>query len=584
MLIFDIESDGLLDTISTIHCIVVRNTKGKYRCYHEDPSIKPRHGSIEDGLKLLAGAPGLVGHGIQQYDIPAIQKLYPWWTPPDTIWDTLVCSYLIWSDIKGEDYGRWKHAEIPGKLIGRHSIEAWGWRFGILKHDKPNFKEFSQEMLDYCITDTDITAVLYDTELRENWEPESLRLEHDFAKCMALQEQAGFAFDREGAAKLLQDMAPEIAEQDEKLRKVFPPRRHYYKRPYRGRDYKEIPFNPNSRQQSAERLQELGWEPQVFTPSGDPSVKEEILRPLPWPEAQILADRFVLVDRRAQLEGWLEHLRPDDRLPAVAIHNGAQTGRCTHRIVVNVPKPNVLGGERFRRLFHAKPGYTLVGTDAEGLEARCLGHYLAAWSTDFIERILSGSKEAGTDIHSYNWKLLSLDTRQRAKNTLYCYIYGGGDAKLGITAGVGPRKGGEIRSKLERGIPGLRQLRSQLDKAYRRGFVPGLDGRRVPIRHKHAALNTLCQSAGAVVMKWATVWLMDTLGQHYKTYDWFCEDYDVALVCHQHDEYVLECKEEIAQHVSDLSIEAIVLAGEHYNFRCPLAAESKIGKTWMDVH
>ncbi len=112
-----------------------------------------------------------------------------------------------------------------------------------------------------------------------------------------------------------------------------------------------------------------------------------------------------------------------------------------------------------------------------------------------------------------------------------------------------------------------------------KGYLVGLDGRHLPIRSSHAALNTLLQSSGALIMKQATILLYKYLEMR----GWaFGREY--ALVGHIHDEVQLEVKEELAEAVGLTAVKAIQDAGRSFSFRCPLDGEYKVGDNWAETH
>lgn len=123
--------------------------------------------------------------------------------------------------------------------------------------------------------------------------------------------------------------------------------------------------------------------------------------------------------------------------------------------------------------------------------------------------------------------------------------------------------------------PALKALRSLVAKYASKGYVPGLDGRKIWVRSEHAALNSLLQGAGAIVMKQALVILDEALRKR-KVWYGFCANV--------HDEWQIETKAEHAELVGALAVDAIKQAGEFFKLRCPLSGEYHIGKTWKDTH
>ena len=159
-LIFDIETDGFLKDVSTIHCLAIHDldTKEDY-VYNDQGSQEP----ISRGLQMLEDADSIIGHNIIGYDLPVISKLYSWFTNPGTVIDTLLLSRLFHADMmKLDKKHNWKH--MPLKLYGRHSLESYGYRLGEFKGEfgkSSDWKDWSEEMEDYCIQDVHVTTKLW---------------------------------------------------------------------------------------------------------------------------------------------------------------------------------------------------------------------------------------------------------------------------------------------------------------------------------------------------------------------------------------------------------------------------------------
>ena len=197
-----------------------------------------------------------------------------------------------------------------------------------------------------------------------------------------------------------------------------------------------------------------------------------------------------------------------------------------------------------------------------------LAHYMK--DDAYTNAVVSG------DIHTANQKAAGLETRNQAKTFIYAFCYGAGDAKIGTIVGAGAKEGKELKARFLKNIPALQQLRELVSSiATNSGSLPGLDGRRLQVRSDHAALNTLLQSAGAIVMKQALVILNDELRR---------KRIDYKFVVNCHDEWQIEVKEGSEDIVGKLGVEAIKKAGEAFNMRCPLDGEYKVGNSWRDTH
>jgi DNA polymerase-1 len=543
------------------------------------------------------------------FDYFILRKFYPH-IPIDRrkIFDTLVAARLADPEANG------------------HSLEEWGKRLGEYKGDyKGPWDKWTQEMEDYCVQDVVVGEKLYDWCLKRlgGW-GQSVRIEHDAAFCIQLQMQNGFRLDVEAAQRLLADLVTERDGVVDKLKEAFPPiwiskgeveaKANNRKTGLtKGAVYTKIvlqPFNPGSGHQIADRLKrKYGWKPKKFTPSGEPATDEDVIKQLPYPEAKLLAEFARLDKMLKQLNakpkkdgsggGWLHHER-DGRVYGYVNSNGAVTGRMTHS------KPNMANvdkDERMRSLWKPREGWVLVGCDAEGLELRMLAHYLAAYDCGrYATAVVSGNKADESDPHSLTKKAVKLFDRDNAKRVVYALIYGAGDPKLGaivvddaIQAGkLNPQdaphlfnaKGKRLSYKLiganarllvEKGIVGLGTLVKNIKTAVkRRGYLIGLDGRHLFIRSDHAALNTLLQGGGAIVMKLALVLFHEKWGDSHGV-DW-------AYCAQVHDEAQIEAKPEIADQIGKDYADAIRRAGELLGVRCPLAGSYDIGDNWAQTH
>ncbi len=526
--------------------------------------------------------------------------------------DTLVLTRLVWPHIKERDFELVKRG-FPKKLIGRHSLESWGYRLGNYKGDfKGPWDTWTQEMHDYMEQDVRVTTSLWKRIEKEaqSWgvpledpnpppRKDCVELEHRVAEIVEDIQRHGFRFDEGKAIKLVAKLTSRKLELDDELQKAFPPKvvetvfiprvnnksRGYVKGvPFTKR--KTVPFMPSSRQHVGERLIELGWEPQSFGKDGSPTVDDDTLQSLPYPEAKLLGEYFVVEKRLGQIangrEAWLRHLKPTGRIHGRIMSGGTHTGRASHGNpnVGQVPGLYSPYGKECRECWRADDGWAMVGVDMDAVELRDLGGYMAAWDGGaYIDIILNGKKEDGTDIHSRNAKLIGC-TRDVGKVYLYALLYGSGDANLAAILGksIGVAKG--ARKRLMAGLPALAaMIKAVQGKFEKYGHFTGLDGRRLRPRAANAALNTLLQSAGAIQSKrWMVNFkeAMDALGLH------FGKDY--AIVAWVHDELVITCRKEIAETVGQTAVQAIEDAGRYYSFACPLTGQAQYGQSWADVH
>lgn len=659
---FDIETDGLLDELTKVHTLHIVNEETDERLrfndgFFHDGTPAPRDGSIVDGIQLLAQAAEVCGHRIIKFDIPAITKVYPWWKlkPGGKVHDTMVYAPMVWPNIKEIDQQALKKGKRPfdfakRQLVGKHKLEAWGVRLGVLKgfYDG-SWEHFTQEMEEYAEGDPIVSQALWRKIVEKEFgfnSPESLQLEHDVEFIIGLQERFGFLFDVEAAEKLHIELIGRKAELEDELRRTFrpwyePERKHGAhvvmdpKRPNKtlgytpGHTFTKIKlksFNPASRQQIADRLITLyEWLPVEFTDSGAPKVDETTLDSLDHiPAARLLVEYLTVDKRLGQLaEGdnaWLKKVRADGRIHGSVSCLGAITRRMTHwdpnmaqvTSLVNA-KGVVPYGKECRSLFKVAKRNLLCGCDAEGLELRMLGHYMAKYDGgSYCDTVVNGQKDDGTDVHTVNRRLIKLNSRNSAKTWIYAYLYGAGLLKLGMViyedftpeqreafnakheAGKAreaaiARLGRQARLRVEMGLPALGQLQETVKRLAARGFLKTLDGGRLKVRSAHSALNTLLQGGGAVVMKKALVILFGRLLEAGWVPDIVSGalhrgDDAMGFVVNVHDEYQLEAPEHLADEIGEMGKDAIREAGVTFALRCPLAGSFDKGLNWAETH
>ena len=576
-LTFDIECNGLAP--DKIWCIVAKEYKGDTFIFRYDED------NIEDGIELLQKADILIGHNIIGFDIPVLNKLYNIDLLKDKeIIDTLVMSRLF----------------NPVRE-GGHGLESWGYRLKIYKAEKPlKWDEFDPQMIPYCEQDVIVNEALYDRLLLDgsSFSKDSVEVEHEVTKILQQQEDHGFYFDEKKAMELLVSLKKRMKEVEDEVHKVFKPKwvddkivtpyikkdgdlskrgltDAEYERVFQTKDYKPFmrkkyqEFNLGSRKQIGEYLKDFGWEPNRFTPTGQPIIDEGTLNKIKHiPEARMIAEFLLLQKRIAQINSWFDVVE-NKRVHGRVFSIGAITNRMSHRSpnMAQVPSIKSEYGKECRACWTVPEGYKLVGIDASGLELRMLAHYMN--DEEYTNELIHG------DIHTRNKEIAGLKSRDKSKSFVYALLYGAGDAKLGEVVGGNKATGKRLRQQFLNNLPSFKSLRSRVEEAAQRTYLKGLDGRKVFVRHQHAALNTLLQSAGAIVMKVALI-MLNTLAKEEKI--------TFNFVANVHDEWQVEVLEEEAARLGELGVRAIQQAGKYLNLRCPLDGEYKIGNGWDETH
>jgi len=557
-----------------IWCCFTWDEKNGSVCHTEPDTLIP----------LIANSDKVIAHNLIGFDAVVLRNCWKVSIPARKAIDTLTLSRLY-----------------NPSLEGGHSLEAWGKRLGNNKIDYPQafFDKWAPQfpdgllpsdlncwdtpdtelMFPYCEQDV---ALLVDVHkhlmgLLKDFSEESIELEHQVAIIIQKQKEHGFRLDIPKAQGLMATLQGKMVDIEAELQKVFPPVIEKRVSEKTGKPLKDkvVIFNPGSRQQIAERLSSIGVVFTKKTEKGSIIVDEKVLEGIDKPEAKLLSEYLMLQKRVAQIGSWLEVVDDGGRVHGSVITNGAVTGRMTHSNpnMAQVPNSGSPYGKDCRDLWIVDMDNVLVGADASGLELRMLAHYMK--DEAYVKTVCEGSSKDGTDVHTINQKAAGLPTRDDAKTFIYAFLYGAGPSKIGSIVGGDASEGTKLINKFLSATPSLQTLRNLVAKYANKGFVPGLDGRKIWVRSEHSALNTLLQGAGAIVMKKALV-LLDAKLRKHKVWYGFCANV--------HDEWQIETKPENAELVGSLAVQSIKEAGEHFKLRCPLSGEYSIGKSWKDTH
>ena len=551
--ILDIETNGLLNEATNVHCIVAYDIDGKKPYVFKGDECRARFPNFARNVSQF------IMHNGLSFDAPMLNKLCGTEIKDNSILDTLILSQLF-----------------NPMRDGGHSLESWGKRFKFPKGSIENFDYYTEDMLEYCKQDVNITYKLYNylKEEGSKFSKRSIDLEHRIRKIINDQENFGFYLDIPYATTFmasLQDRSQNIYNQ---LQEVFPPivtTGRVHKRS--GKPLKDIiePFNPASRKQIGERLMELGWEPTKKTDKGNVIVDEDVLSTIDMDEAKLISEYLLLQKRHTQIASWVEAAETDGRVHGRVLTLRTVTGRMAHTSpnMAQVPAVYSPFGKECRSCWTVQnpETHSLVGTDASGLELRGLAHFMD--DQNFVNEILNG------DVHTANQKMAGLQNRDQAKTFIYALMYGAGAAKIGLIVGGDSKTGENLINKFMSNMPKFNLLKKKLTEASESGMIRGLDGRLLHIRSPHASLNTLIQGSGAVICKQWLVQMIDKIQE---------SGVDAKLVASVHDEYQFEVANDDTEKFGEITNTAIKEVQNIYDLKCPLDSEFKIGKNWAETH
>ena len=431
----------------------------------------PTHETLKE---FLGGVTHIIGHNIIAFDVPVLDRLLGFDSASVRLTDTLVLSRLC-----------------NPSLEGGHSLREWGIRLNLHKGDYDDWSKLTDEMVDYCVQDVEVTYAVYNrlTAKLAPFGDESIDLEHDVQRVITKQINNGWLLDQKQAIDLLGTLYDKKLELENSVRDTFKPLPVFIKEivpKYKkdgclsnvglkflgddcslvGGSFSRIDypdFNLGSRQQIGKYLQWFGWKPKDFTEHGQPIVDEKVLSNVKdIPEAQLIGEYLLVQKRIAQVESWVDAVEDDGRVHGYVNAIGAVTGRMTHSSpnMAQVPAGYSPYGKECRACWIVPKGYKLVGCDASGLELRMLAHYMD--DVGYTKEILHG------DIHTANQTAAGLATRDQAKTFIYAFLYGAGDAKIGTITGGSARDGRRLKEKFLTNTPALANLRDRVGTAANR--------------------------------------------------------------------------------------------------------------------
>lgn len=595
VLLLDIEADSLNPTV--VWVVVAKSLHLDKTYVFNDPH---NEASLIQGL--IDEHDYVVAHYGIEYDFRVLEALLGVVVPFEKIIDTVVVSKLLNS-----------------KRKGGHSLESWGERLGIAKSKFVDFSKWSEEMVEYCVQDVAVLEALFKYLFRiVDRNPgvfnEAISTEQHAQYVAGLMHRNGFRFDIEAAKKIYTDIEEQLQPLLTKIAETFPPKIKVTQLKTKVKE-EIIPFNPGSPKQVVERMWELGWKPVAKTKSHLEAEKnrdkeklkqfkvygwkinEENLATLPEdaPEGAKLLVKYTLLSARLRtLTEWINAYNPTTgRIHGEFDPLGTATHRMSHSkpnmgniatkktIKYNTPELSELAihyGGLMRALWVCDEDSYLVGTDMEGAHLRIFAHLIN--DKDFIDSLINGKKEDGTDPHTKNKGILGsiCVDRHRAKTFIFSYLNGASAPKVSEIFGCSLKAAKEALDTFVRAYPGLALLKSTtIPEAASRGYFIGVDGRYVLCDSEHLMMGMLLQNAEATLMKRANrMWMsiLDRMGVKYK---------QVNFV---HDEWVTEVygSKELARRVGRIQSYCIHRVGKMYGLNCPLAGESKVGKNWLEVH
>ncbi len=155
-------------------------------------------------------------------------------------------------------------------------------------------------------------------------------------------------------------------------------------------------------------------------------------------------------------------------------------------------------------------------------------------------------------------------------------IYGGSANKCMSMMGISKAKGTALFNYFWEYNVGLKKLRDRLVNMYKsKGHIIGIDGRQLMIRAEYKLLNSLFQSAAAIIFKQWLILCCDALD---------AAGLDIELIISYHDEIQLRCHEDDVEVAIPIIERTCSEAGEMLGVRVPIKADVMVGMNWFQTH
>ena len=616
-LVFDIEADNLFPDVTRMWCLCSRSVNNQDKEWNFGPNSN-------NWRKLLDNTETLIGHNIINFDLPVLDLIENYQFKGKVL-DTLLMSQI-------QNFERFGSQG--------HSLKAWGEALGYPKVEHEDWTQYSKAMLKRCHTDVKINMKVYETLEKEyqkiikrypayKYYLQAEQIAQEFA-FQAYEE--GWPIDVDKAEKLYKELAKTVKDLKRKLAKNMGTKvvaidkkkgvveiKHpkwiksglydvhtarYFEidqeagledRPIEG-PYCRVAVRKLSIDSSQDVkifLYRQGWIPtewnQKKNPDGSrkrmsPKITEDSLEFLGG-YGKDYKDYTVARSRLNVLTTWLENIDQDGRLHGELVLIGTPSLRARHKIIANIPTPEKPYGKEIRELFITDPGWTFIGADSKGNQARGL-----AWSINdpkFTEIILS------KDIHQFNadnltkiLRNMGIDkevTRSQAKRIFYAILFGASGNKLWLYIfGKGDLKNGKkLKDSFLKAIPGFHELVERLENEYTnnlrtkgKGFITSIVGTPIYVDAKYKLLVYWLQHIEKITCSTALMFIVRDLRKAKIPY---------KPLIYYHDETDFQVPDKYAEQAKIISEAAFREAPKLYGINI-MDGETKIGKTWLECH
>jgi DNA polymerase I len=464
-----------------------------------------------------------------------------------------------------------------GEYASSYALEAVARRYLDEEVDKSERRadwsgDLSERQLEYAARDAAILLPLQEA-LREELEKDGLVpvscIEFDAVAAISEMELAGIKLDVAKWKELEKTVRGRRDEKALELEAQFPPPEGVL--PLEGLG---PTLNLNSPQQITDAFRSLGVEladTRVWT-----------LLKVDHPAAKLLLEYRELQKKLGTyLETYPSFISPKTgRIHANFLQCRVPTGRlaCTNPNIQQIPHE-----DEFRSCFIAEEGNVLVIADYSQIELRILAE--VSDDPSFVEAFQKGEdlhRVTAASMYGVAKDVVTKDQRSAAKRINFGLMYGRGAKSLSAQLGTDEDRARELIDEYFANYPKVqRYLQNTANEALKTRTLRTLSGRvrkfgdtsglgsaeRGALRRE--AMNYPIQGAASDIAKLALGYIRQEL-----------KDLDARLINCIHDEFVVECPEDLAPEVSERTKEAMIRAGEEVLEKVPVEVEVAASREW----
>lgn len=611
-LVWDIEANGLLDTVTEIWMLAAHDldTGTDFVFTDHDKSLP----DLDYGLEHLYNTEHSIGHNLLGYDFEALYKVKGFVLRDDhKVTDTWILSLL-------NCY----------KRTHNHGLKGWGEHLGFPKGEYDDWSQFNPEMLRYGKRDVILNKKVYDVLVNEataliNRNPlYSKRIELEmFISRMNMKMHNGWVYDRQKSDQTIEEIDKKMKKVERAIEPKLGKKRVWIdKAPKTPKYTKKGLYNATTAKLLSEYLgvtvrpedaklpkppilpgeyfqrykdekitmgqmedvktylmEQEGWKPNEWNRSKATGSWRNTSPKLEGANLEALgeigvgvSEYYMLRHRKSFLEGWnkMADERGDGRINGNMWTIGTPTFRVRHEGLVNMPSADedTPYGPEIRSTLTVEPDRKVVGCDSAGNQLR--GACFIMGNDEYTDIVLN------KDMHDYNAEMVGC-TRKMAKVFIYRILFGSKAFGLAKEFGVTEAEAQKMIDNFCEAVPEFQETNERLEKEWyeNNGYIFGVTGNILFVDEPRKALNSLLQDLEKASCVAAMYYAEKKMRE---------EGIDAYPLIFYHDEDAFAVKTEQAERAGEILREGFREGPKMIGVDIMDGGKPQIGTSYADVH